>query len=98
MEKFTKVSDIPDFPISDTPEEFEFYCKEFIEAGAIPKKDLVVGAWYIGSCRNSSIAQWIGNCFHYIREKFRTYYIDKVNHFEDDDGYDVFIPIKKIEV
>ena len=30
MEKFTKVSDIPDFPISDTPEEFESYCKEFI--------------------------------------------------------------------
>jgi hypothetical protein len=26
-----------------------------------------------------------------------TTYIDEINHFEDDDGYDLFVPIKIIE-
>jgi len=98
MKKFEKLSDIPDFPGYNTPEEYQEYIREFIEAGAIPKKDLITGNWYLGNCRNSSIARWIGNEFQYIRNKFGTYYIENINHFEDDDGYDLFVPFKSIEI
>jgi hypothetical protein len=30
------------------------------------------------------------------RWKFGTSYVDSVNHFEDDDGYDLFVPIRKV--
>ena len=97
LKKFKNSNDIPEFPRYKSQEEYQQLIKEFIEAGAISKKDLVVGAWYFGSCRNSSIAQWVGNRFHYIREKFGTYFIEDINHFEDDDDYDLFIPIKRIK-
>lgn len=66
-----------------------------IRCGAIPKKDLEIGSTYIGSCRNSSEATWNGNEFEYERTKFGMKYTDTINHFEDDDGFDLFIPIKK---
>ena len=74
-----------------------YYVPKLIEAGAIPKKDLIIGKEYLGSCRNSERAIWNGKCFEYERYKWGTTYIDKINHFEDDDGYDLFVPIKLLE-
>ena len=51
----------------------------------------------MGSCRNSSEATWNGTVFIYERYKFGSYYNDEINHFEDDDGYDLFVPLKIIE-
>ena len=96
MKKFEKSTDIPDFPKCNTPEEHLQHCKEFIEAGAIPKSELVEGATYYGGCRNSEYAEWTGEKFVYKRTKFGNSYNEYINHFEDDDGYDLFIPIKKI--
>ena len=31
-----------------------------------------------------------------IFQKFGTDYIEEINHYEDDDGYDVFVPIEEI--
>lgn len=92
---FNCPDDIPDIPYC-TPERFkEFYLPRLFKAGAIPKVELVVGETYIGSCRNTDEATWNGKEFEYKRYKFGTTYIDKINHFEDDDGYDLFVPIKK---
>lgn len=96
LKKFTCINDIPEFPLFRTSEEYKKFTKECIEAGAICKKDLIKGAYYVGSCRNSGIALWTGKEFIYIREKIG-YYIDHVNHFEDDDGYDLFIPLKMLD-
>ena len=56
----------------------------------IPKKDLVVGQYYIGRCRNARIARWDGKVFWYIRVKFGDTFAEKINHPEDDNGYDLF--------
>ena len=62
----------------------------------IPKNELVVGKEYIGNCRNSNKAVWKGDHFEYQRYKFGNYYTDKINHYENDDGYDVFVPVEVV--
>lgn len=63
----------------------------------IPKSELVVGQTYNGVCRNASKAVWKENgTFEYIRYKFGSAFPEEINHYEDDDGYDVFVPIKII--
>lgn len=68
-----------------------------IEKGAIPKSKLKNKTKYYGSCRNTNYAIWNAESqkFCYERWKFGIVSIDYVNHFEDDDGYDLFIPIKE---
>jgi hypothetical protein len=64
----------------------------------IPKKDLVDQAVYAGTCRNANQAIWSAsdNCFIYNRDKFGSTYAETINHPEDDDGYDLFLPTKKL--
>ena len=93
MEPFTDF--IPEVPKMQTPEDYEEYVvKNYIRCGAISKKDLIVGKTYIGDCRNASEAIWNGKVFVYKRYKFGFIYEEQINHFEDDDGYDLFVPIK----
>ena len=68
-----------------------------IKLGAIPKKDLVVGKSYKGFCRNASVAVWNGKRFTYQRTKFGYTYPEDINHFEDDNGYDLFTPVFPID-
>ena len=102
---FTSYEDIPSFPQYNenvfgekvTKELHEYVTKRYIELGAIPKNDLVVGHTYEGDCRNAHIAVWKENGrFEYQRTKFGYTYPEEINHFEDDNGYDVFVPIKDI--
>ena len=65
-----------------------------IRCGGIPKNKLEIGKTYIGDCRNASEAVWNGKVFTYMRTKFGYTYPEHINHFEDDDGYNFFIPIK----
>lgn len=89
--KFINDYDIPRLPI---PLE-QLHIDKLIELGAIPKKDLIVDEYYYGRCRNNTVAMWGGEKFQYMRYKFG-YYQDVINHFEDDDGYDLFVPLKII--
>lgn len=70
------------------------------ERGMIPKKDLVNGAIYIGCCRNAYLAQWHAekNCFVHLRTKFDNVFAEEINHPEDDDGFDLFVPTLKVFV
>lgn len=65
----------------------------------IPKRELVDGKMYKGYCRNSNIAQWHADRqrFTYLRHKFGQLLDEEINHFEDDNGFDVFIPIEEVE-
>ena len=64
---------------------------------AIPKSELRNGITYRGECRNASEAIWDVDKFVYIRHKFGSSYPEEINHYEDDDGYDVFVPIEIIK-
>lgn len=85
---------IPEPPIVDKDTYNNVVIPNFIRCGAIPKDKLIVGKTYIGSCRNASEAVWLGNEFEYMRYKFGFTYPERINHFQDDDGHDLFVPIK----
>ena len=93
--KFVNPEDVPDLPVVDKNEWNEYYVPKLIEAGAIPKKDLIDGQVYIGKHRNANIQRWNAgkNKFDHMRYKFG-WMKDECNHFEDDDGFALFVPIK----
>ena len=96
MKQFTD-DYIPSPPIT-TPEFYQKYViPNFIRCGAIPKDKLVKGKTYFGSCRNAETAVWLGDKFEYIRHKWGDSYPEKINHFEDDDGFYLFVPIREIK-
>ena len=92
LQPFECIDDIPSPPIVPE-EEYKLYVEKLISCGAIPKKDLVPGKKYIGYCRNARVATWDGEKFTYPRTKFWYEYDEEINHFEDDDGYDLFITV-----
>ena len=97
LKPFETVDDIPEIPILDDKALYEnVIVKNLIRCGAIPKDKLEVGATYEGTCRNADKAVWNGKCFDYKRYKFGEWEDAKINHFQDDNGYDLFVPIKKI--
>ena len=93
---FIEPYDVPNLPIVDADEWKNFYVPILIERGAIPKSKLIVGKQYLGKCRNTDIAIWLGDVFEYQRYKFGYTFPEKINHFEDDNGYDLFVPIREI--
>ena len=97
LKPFKTPDDIPDVPIVSKEMYEEVVVRNLIRCGAIPKSELIVGKTYEGSCRNSSTAVWNGKEFEYKRYKWGMWEDDSVNHFEDDDGSDVFVPIKMID-
>lgn len=61
-------------------------------------KDLKKGVWYKGECRNAEEAMWDGEKFVYNRTKFGHTYEEKINHYEEDNGFDLFVPTEEIIV
>ena len=94
LPKLNNPEDVPTLPRVDEQEWKEFYVPKLIAAGAIPKKDLIHGQIYIGEHRNTTIARWNAdtNKFEHMRYKFG-WMKDECNHFEDDDGFALFVPI-----
>lgn len=76
-------------------EGFHNWVKENLRP--IPKSELEIGKEYTGVCRNAGRAVWDGEKFWYIRTKFGRSYDESINHYEDDDGYDLFIPVEEKE-
>lgn len=71
--------------------------KELYRKGIIPKKDLSKGKYYYGKCRNGRVALWNGHEFVYMRDFWgRSFFPEEINHLEDDEGFDVFIPLKEV--
>lgn len=95
LEPWETEDDVPCLPIVNEEVWNNTIVPNIIRCGGIPKSDLEIGVTYIGACRNSSEATWDGEKFTYTRYKFGTTYEDEINHFQDDDGYDLFVPLKK---
>jgi hypothetical protein len=95
LKPFETPADVPNIPRVDEREYKEFYVPRLIAAGAIPKTDLVDGQFYFGDYRNANIGKWLAekNVFEHWRYKFG-FRIDECNHFEDDDGFALFVPIR----
>lgn len=95
LKPFNQPEDVPELPRAEEKEWKEFYVPKLIDAGAIPKNKLIDGQVYIGNHRNTTIARWNQktNKFDHMRYKFG-WIKDKCNHFEDDDGFALFVPIK----
>lgn len=95
LKPFETIHDIPELPKADEKTWKEFYIPKLIAAGAIPKKDLIHNQVYIGMHRNTTVARWNEetNKFDHMRYKFG-WMEDDCNHFEDDDGFALFVPIK----
>lgn len=81
-------------PCCQNKDEEKFVQDTLIKHGAIPIDKLEVGKTYIGFCRNASEAVWQGDKFVYQRYKWGTTYQEEINHFQNDDGYDVFVPVR----
>lgn len=66
----------------------------------IAKRDLKNNRYYLGYCRNVKVAQWIAEkeVFIYIRNKFNQYFIEEISHPDDDKLFDVFCPIRLLEL
>ena len=99
LKPFKDESDIPNLPITDSESWKTFYVPKLIELGAIPKDKLIDGKTYIGDTRNTDRAIWNAkkNTFIYMRTKWGNSFEDEVNHFEDDDHYALFVPIKQLD-
>ncbi len=91
---FKDEDDIPPIPIVSTEDYEGVIVPNIIRCGGIPKENLIPGKTYIGDCRNATEAVWDGEKFTYMRTKFWYTYPEEINHFQDDDGCDVFVPIK----
>jgi hypothetical protein len=61
----------------------------------VRKTDLVDGEYYYGRCRNSHCARWNAETqeFVYMRTKFGSRFAETIKHPEDDDGFDLFVPL-----
>ena len=91
---FRDEDDIPPIPIVLPKDYEEIIVPNIIRCGGIPKDKLIVGKTYIGDCRNAREAVWDGEKFTYMRTKFGSTYPETINNFKDDDGYDIFVPLK----
>ena len=62
----------------------------------IPKAELIDGTIYEGLCRNATEARWhvATGKFIYMRHKFGQTFEEDICHPDDDQVYDVFVPIK----
>jgi len=72
--------------------------KQYHDAGVISKSELIDGSFYWGLCRNAPMARWDSQkqVFWYIRDKWHDTYAECINTIEDDNGYDLFLPFKKV--
>lgn len=65
------------------------------DLGLIPINKLKDNQYYLGTCKNASVAKWDekNKKFFYMLWKFGHGFPESVYHPENDKGCDVFIPI-----
>jgi hypothetical protein len=84
------------FPNKDVPSDA---LEKAYARGMIRKEDLQDGAYYAGACRNAEVARWSksNNAFVYMRTKFGDTFPEPICHPADDNGFDLFFPLIKID-
>jgi len=87
--------------ITHTDNKGKFELPEYDELTyrpVLPKSELQHGHYYVGRCRNASVARWNANqqCFYHWRKKFDRIYIQKIKHPVDEPEFDVFRVLKEL--
>ena len=64
----------------------------------LQKPALVDGTYYVGRCRNATVARWsaTNNCFFHWRIKFDRVFVEEIKHPVDEAYYDVFRPVREL--
>lgn len=75
----------------------DFYINRLIDLGAISLTELEDSNWYYGNYRNSNFGKWDdkNKIFHIIRYKWSSFHWDECKHFQNDDGFALFVPLRK---
>lgn len=65
----------------------------------LSKDRLVDGTYYVGRCRNATIARWSAthNTFFHWRIKFTQMFIEEIKHPTDENYFDVFRAVRTLE-
>lgn len=61
----------------------------------LSRSSLIAGDYYIGMCRNASVARWDGQQFHHWRRKWGKDFIEQIKHPDDDQVFDCFVPVAR---
>jgi hypothetical protein len=64
----------------------------------LQKPTLVDSTYYVGRCRNATIARWSAthDCFYHWRVKFDRVFVEEIKHPVDETYYDVFRPVREL--
>jgi hypothetical protein len=91
LKPFKKAEDVPHLPHMN-----HYFMNKLIQLGALSKNRLEDGVWYHGNYRNSNLGKWSDKDqkFYLWRWKFG-WRPDDCNHFEDDDAFALFVPLRK---
>jgi hypothetical protein len=67
--------------------------------GMLRKDQLEDGKYYLGDCRNASVARWHAgkDAFTYMRHKFGDVFPEDISYPTDDPDFDVFTPFQVVE-
>jgi hypothetical protein len=98
LPKLEKREDVPVLPRVGEKLWKHFFVPALIEAGAIPLMELEDGAVYEGDHRVGKVARWNAKNeeFIYPHWEWTQKTTDKCNHFEQDDKFALFVPLKKV--
>lgn len=74
--------------------EEEWLKEQYAKKRIIPVEKLIDGEFYVGHCRNSSLAVWNKEkkCFIYLRHKFGSAFLEEIDCIESETVYDMFLP------
>jgi hypothetical protein len=92
-----KPVDIQDGNVPELPRNLtQYHIDRLLDCGVIRKKDLKDGLWYYGDYRNAKLGQWDirKEKFRHLRYKWGHFQWDECNHFQDDNGFALFVPIR----
>jgi len=87
--------DVPRIPRYDKQEDMDQFIEKLIKLGAIPLNNLEVDQWYYGNNRNTTLGKWNGENFDHLNSSFNNYFWDTSEHFQNDNGFALFTPIRK---
>jgi len=64
----------------------------------LQKPVLVDGTYYVGRCRNATIARWsaTNDSFFHWRVKFDRVFVEEIKHPVDESYFDVFRPVREL--
>lgn len=93
LKPFKNENEVPMLPNPLT----DFYINRLIELGAVSLEKLEDNTWYYGNYRNSKFGKWdaTNKVFHIIRYKWGRSLWDECKHFQHDDGFALFVPLRK---